>query len=83
MKNPMEFKKPYLDYKDIMEIMGCGRSKAYDYIKAIRSISDVGKTDGRVMVRDFNMWAYGTCEPYKPVTTEFHITPIRRNREVI
>lgn len=54
--------KPYLDVNDIMELMNCCRNKAYDYIRAIKSVSDVGKTAGRVMRRDFNLWAYGSTE---------------------
>ena len=54
--------KPYLDVNDIMMIMNCCRNKAYDYIRCIKSVSDVGQTAGRVMLRDFNMWAYGTTE---------------------
>lgn len=54
--------KPYLDVKDIEKLMNCGRTKAYEYIRAIKSVSDVGKTAGRVMVRDFNIWAYGTAK---------------------
>lgn len=52
--------KPYYDVNDIMKIMDCKKTKAYGYIRAIKSISDVGKTAGRVMIRDFNLWAYGT-----------------------
>ena len=82
MEEKISIKKPYLDVYDIMKLMDCKESKAYGYIRAIKSISDVGKTAGRVMVRDFNMWAYGTCD-FKEPTTEFHVTPIRRlNREV-
>lgn len=54
--------KPFYEAQDIMKIMQCGRNKAYEYIRAIKSISDVGETAGRVMVRDFNLWAYGTPE---------------------
>lgn len=54
--------KPFYDVHDIMKIMNCGLSKAYGYIRAIKSVSDVGKTAGRVMVRDFNLWAYGTAK---------------------
>lgn len=55
-------KKPYLDAQDIMKIMNCGRNKAYEYIRAIKSVSDVANTAGRVMVRDFNIWAYGSAK---------------------
>lgn len=57
--------KPYLDVNDIMKLLNCKKTKAYEYIRVIKAISDVGKTAGRVMVRDFNEWAYGTCENLK------------------
>ena len=58
----MEKEKPYLDVGDIMEIMDCKRSKAYEYIRVIKEVSDVGRTKGRVMRQDFDRWAYGDKE---------------------
>ena len=58
----MEKEKPYLDVSDIMEIMDCKRSKAYEYIRVIKEVSDVGRTKGRVMRQDFDRWAYGDKE---------------------
>lgn len=52
--------KPFYDVNDIMQLMDCKRNKAYEYIQIIKSVSDRGKTLGRVMVADFNLWAYGT-----------------------
>lgn len=57
-----QFQKPFLGVEDIMKLMNCKRSKAYGYIRAIKSVSDVGKTAGKVLVRDFNAWAYGTSD---------------------
>lgn len=51
--------KPFYDVNDIMRLMKCNKSKAYDYIKVIKSVSDNGKTRGRVMKVDFDIWAYG------------------------
>jgi hypothetical protein len=51
--------KPYYTVQDIMRLMDCSKSKAYDYIRVIKSVSDVGKTRGRVMKYDFDVWAYG------------------------
>ena len=52
--------KPYYDVNDIMKLLNCSKTKAYDYIRMIRSVSDMGKTAGRVMVQDYNAWAFGT-----------------------
>lgn len=54
-----KFKKPYLDVYDISELMGCKRNKAYEYIRSIKTVSDLSKTPGKVLVRDFLLWAYG------------------------
>lgn len=51
--------KPFYKVEDIMKLMQCSRSKAYNYIRVIKSVSDVGKTKGRVMKYDFDIWAYG------------------------
>jgi hypothetical protein len=51
--------KPFYTVEDIMRIMNCSKSKAYDYIRVIKSISDNGRTKGRVMKIDFDLWAYG------------------------
>lgn len=51
--------KPFYDVDDIMKLMNCSRTKAYEYIRIIKDTSDIGRTKGRVMVRDFNTWAYG------------------------
>ena len=57
--------KPYYDCEDIMKLMNCSRCKAYEYIRIIKSMSDRSKTAGRVMVADFNIWAYGVGETKK------------------
>lgn len=65
MENVMSYlpkEPPFLGVKEIMKIMNCGSTKAYEYIRAIKSVSDAGKTAGRVLVRDFNAWAYGTTD---------------------
>ena len=54
--------KPFYNCEDIMQLMDCSRVKAYEYIRIIKSFSDRGQTAGRVMVADFNKWAYGTTE---------------------
>ncbi len=54
--------KPFIDVDDMMKLMNCSRTKAYEYIRIVKSVSDVGKTKGRVMVRDFNVWAFGNPE---------------------
>lgn len=51
--------QPFYTVEDIMRMMHCSKSKAYNYIKIIKSVSDVGKTRGRVMKIDFDLWAYG------------------------
>ena len=53
------FKKPYLDVNDICELMGCCRNKGYDYLRAIKEVSDGSKTAGKVLVKDYLLWAYG------------------------
>ncbi len=62
--------KPYYDVNDIMEKMNCSKTKAYEYIREIRSVSDMGKTAGRVMAQDFNAWAYGTKSIQKEEYTQ-------------
>ena len=53
------FKKPYLDVNDICDLMECCRNKGYDYLRAIKEVSDGAKTAGRVLVKDYLLWAYG------------------------
>ena len=57
--------KPFYNCEDIMQIMECSRAKAYEYIRIIKSFSDRGQTAGRVMVADFNKWAYEVGENQK------------------
>ena len=49
-------KRQYLNVGDIMNLFGVGKDKAYDIIKAIKSVSDIAQIAGRVTVSDYAAW---------------------------
>ena len=49
--------KVWLGVEDIMLRYGCSKSKAYDYIRAIRAACNGGKlSQGRVLIAEAEYW---------------------------
>ena len=49
-------KRQFLNAQDIRNLFGVGRDKAYEIIKAIKSVSDIARISGRVTVSDYVKW---------------------------
>ena len=51
--------KPYMTAKDIMDLFKCGKSKAYEIIREIKSVSSTLPFKGRVAQVDYDKWIKG------------------------
>lgn len=49
-------KQQFLSAADIQKMFDCGRGKAYQIIRGIKSVSDIAHLSGKVTVSDYLAW---------------------------